>query len=346
MSDTKPSLQSLRGPGQIRRRRLSSEHASQVRIRPLAEGRPFPILIEPDIAGLDLVEWGRGNELIDKLLLEHRALLFRGFSPLDASAFARFVEATSSGEKLEYRDRTTPRTNRGNRVYTSTIHPADQRINAHNEGTYWRQWPAKLYLTCIVAPDEGGETPIGDVRNVLANIPAEIVEEFERKQWMLVRNYNDGFGLPWQEVFQTTDQAEVEEYCRDNGITFQWKDGDRLQTRQVRPAIRVHPITGERVWFNHAAFFHWSTLDQPMQDELLNEFGVENLPYNTLYGDGSPIDEHTAAYIRDAYEKEKVSFPWRVGDVVLIDNMSIYHAREPYKGDREVLVAMADRVVP
>ena len=83
-----------------------------------------------------------------------------------------------------------------------------------------------------------------------------------------------------------------------------------------------------------------------MREELLREFGIEELPYNTQFGDGSDIPEGVAAEIRGAYDREKVAFPWQVGDVVLIDNMSIYHAREPYEGDREVLVAMADRVVP
>lgn len=83
-----------------------------------------------------------------------------------------------------------------------------------------------------------------------------------------------------------------------------------------------------------------------MRSALLAEFGEAGLPYNTYYGDGSPIEPETAAVVRAAYEAERVSFPWQRGDVMLIDNMSIYHARESYTGDREVLVAMADAIVP
>lgn len=338
----------IRAPklGRVHRRAIQDDRRSLVSVRPLAEPHAIPVLLEPTIAGTDLIEWARSaRDYVDELLLRHRALLFRGFKPIDVAGFGAFVAATSR-ERLEYRDRTTPRTTKGDRLYTSTIHPADQRIDPHNEGTYWRRWPAKLYLACMVAPDTGGETPIGDVRRVLQNIPEEVRARFAAKRWMLVRNYNDGFGLPWQEVFQTSSKAEVESYCKENDILFEWKAGDRLRTRQIRSAVRTHPITGEHVWFNHAAFFHYTSLDAQLGSALLAEFGEAGLPYNTYYGDGSPIEHETAAVLRAAYAKEKVSFPWRRGDVVLIDNMSIYHAREAYTGEREVLVAMADTIVP
>ena len=79
-----------------------------------------------------------------------------------------------------------------------------------------------------------------------------------------------------------------------------------------------------------------------MRDPLIREFGMDGLPYNTCYGDGCPIELDVAEHLRDAYAREKVVFPWQSGDVGLLDNMSVAHAREPYTGPREVLVAMTD----
>jgi hypothetical protein len=76
--------------------------------------------------------------------------------------------------------------------------------------------------------------------------------------------------------------------------------------------------------------------------ELLAAFGEEELPYNTYYGDGSPIEPEAAAAVREAYEMEKLIFPWQNGDVMLLDNMSMAHGRQPYKGRREVVVSMAE----
>ena len=273
-----------------RRKSVASSSSDWVKTGPLRDGQRIPLVVRPALDSLSLVDWARQDRArIDELLLEHRALLFRGFGVDSVDRFHEFVMATSNGELLEYRDRTTPRTTEGDRVYTATVHPADQRINAHNEGTYWKRWAQKLYFCCLTAPDSGGETPISDVRSVHDRIDPEVREVFAAKGFMLIRNYNDGFGLRWQEVFQTESRDEVESFCRDNEIEFEWKDGDRLRTRQVRPAIRRHPKTKEEVWFNHAAFYHYTTLDPQTGEALIEEFGQDGIPYNTCYGDGSPI---------------------------------------------------------
>lgn len=313
-----------------------------VKTEPLVPGK-IPLVARPTADGVDLLEWARSNqEHIEKLLMEHSAILFRGFHVTSAAAFEEFARITSEGDLLEYRDRSTPRQSRGDKVYTSTVYPANQRINLHNEGTYWMRWPLKIYFCCLTAPDEGGATPLADVSKVYEHIEPDIRDRFVEKQIMYVRNYNDGFGLPWQEVYQTDDKAEVEAYCRKNNIEFEWKDGDRLRTRQVRPAVRTHPKTGDTVWFNHGAFFHVSTLDPTVGKGLLDTFGEEGLPYNTYYGDGTPIDPEDVTAVMDAYEQETVAFPWEEGDVLMLNNMTVAHSREPYKGDREVITAMTE----
>ena len=308
-----------------------------------AAAQAIPHSIHAPDSQTDLAQWAASRHAaLDELLLEHRALLFRGFNVGSVDDFERFVSASSNGDRLAYRDRSTPRENRGQQIYTSTVYPPDQTIHLHNEGTYWLSWALKLYFCCLQPSQWGGETPIADVRRVHDRIDAGIRQQFLDRKMMLVRNFNDGFGLTWQEVFQTDDPAEVERYCQANDIVFEWKSGNRLRTRQVRPAIRFHPKTKEPVWFNHAAFFHISALDPAMQQVLVSELGEDGLPYNTFFGDGGSIDTATMEHVRDAYRAEKVMFPWERGDVMLLDNMSVAHAREPYGGDREVVVAMTE----
>jgi alpha-ketoglutarate-dependent taurine dioxygenase len=158
---------------------------------------------------------------------------------------------------------------------------------------------------------------------------------------MYVRNYGDGLGLPWHEVFQTTERDEVEEHCRRAEIVCEWKGGDRLCTRQVRPAVRTHPKSGEWVWFNHALFFHVSSLDAETRDAFAG-LSADELPFNTLFGDGTSIDVSLMEEIREAYKQATVSFAWQMGDVLMLDNMLVAHGREPFVGPRKVVVAMAD----
>ncbi|HEU5133187.1 MAG TPA: TauD/TfdA family dioxygenase, partial [Pyrinomonadaceae bacterium] len=156
------------------------------------------------------------------------------------------------------------------------------------------------------------------------------------------RNFGEGFGLPWQETFQTRSKADVEQYCSEHEITCTWLKDDRLRTTQVRPVIARHPRTGELTWFNHATFFHISTLNPTMRDFFLSEFAEEGLPNNTYYGDGSRIEPEVMDHLRQAYLQEKIVFPWQKSDVLMVDNMLASHAREPYSGERRVVTGMAD----
>ncbi len=75
---------------------------------------------------------------------------------------------------------------------------------------------------------------------------------------------------------------------------------------------------------------------------LLESFSENELPYNTYYGDGTPVDSSVLESIRAAYEKETCYFTWQKGDILMIDNMLVVHGRKPFSGKREILVGMAD----
>lgn len=312
-----------------------------VREEPLA-GSDLPLVLSPAASDVDLFSWAEANRAgLEAKLLRHGALLFRGFGVDDIEGLQRLVVAVC-GDLLEYRERSSPRHELADRVYTSTDYPAEQTIFPHNEHSYAKRFPLKLFFGCVVPAESGGETPVGDTRRIFARIDPEVRERFQEKGWMYVRNFHPGFGLSWRTVFQTDDKGKVEEYCRDAGIDFEWRPGDRLRTRQVRPATAVHPRTGETVWFNHATFFHVSTLAPSIREPLLRDFGADDLPNNTYYGDGSPIEPEVVEHLRQAYLGEMVAFPWQRGDVLLIDNMLTAHARNPFTGPRKIAVAMAD----
>lgn len=314
--------------------------AGRVREEPGPAG--LPLVLTPAVAGVDPLAWAAESRAgIEERLLRHAALLFRGFGLPGIEGLQAFVRAVC-GDLLEYKERSSPRSELGDRVYTSTDYPAEQPIFPHNEHSYARRFPLKLFFSCVTAAETGGETPVGDTRRILGHIDPDVRRRFEEKGWMYVRNFHPGFGLAWQTVFQTDDPVRVEAYCREAGIDCEWRSGGRLRTRQVRPATARHPRTGEAVWFNHATFFHVSTLPAAIREPLLRDFGEEDLPNHTWYGDGSPIEPEVAEHLRQAYLREMVAPPWQEGDILLIDNMLAAHARNPFTGSRKVLVAMAD----
>ena len=82
-------------------------------------------------------------------------------------------------------------------------------------------------------------------------------------------------------------------------------------------------------------------LPRPTRDTLLKLVGEEGLPRNCYYGDGSPIDPKDIQILLDAYQQEAREFPWQRGDFLLLDNMLTCHGRNPFSGERNVLVAMS-----
>lgn len=315
---------------------------STVKVECLQDGRLLPLVIEPSTEGINLITWTLENrEFLQQSLLKHGAILLRNFGVQAVESFAEFTTAASD-DVMEYRERSSPRHEVGEKIYTSTDYPAPQKIFPHNEHSYSLHIPLKLFFFCETPAPQGGETPLADCRLILQRIAPEIKERFIEKNWMYVRNFGDGFGLSWETVFQTTDRSEVESYCRRNAIEVEWKDGNRLRTRQVRPVIARHPRSGEEVWFNHLVFFHVSTLEPMIRDVMLESFEEEDLPNNTYYGDGATIEPEVLDHLREVYLKELVSFKWQQGDIVMLDNMLTAHSRAAYAGPRKVLFAMAD----
>ena len=325
------------------KRRAVTVGQGLVTARPLFLDRELPLLIEPSVSALDPVSWAAHNrDFIEASLRKHGGILFRNFNLKTSEQFAQFMAAVAD-ELLEYNERSSPRTQVTDHVYTSTDYPPRYSIFVHNENSYQRHWPMKIFFFCETPSESGGETPIADCRRVYASLPASIKERFKAKQWMYVRNFGDGFGLPWRTVFQTDDRAVVEEHCRRNGIDVKWKSEDRLRLRAVRDAVHQHAYTGEEVWFNHATFFHISTMEPAIRDALLAEVAEDDLPTNSYYGDGSPIEPEVLAELRRLYHAETVSFPWQRGDTLLLDNMLAAHGRAPYSGPRKILVGMAQQ---
>jgi alpha-ketoglutarate-dependent taurine dioxygenase len=303
-------------------------------------------VIEADAYGLRLADWTAGrSEQIQELATRHGAVLLRGFSSTDVQDFEKGVE-NLCGAALEYRFRASPRTEVGRNIYTATDYPADQKIFPHNEHAYSPFCPTYLVFYCEAPATTGGETPIGDNRRITRAIDPAVKEEFLRRGVLYVRNYGDGFGLPWQTAFQTDDRGEVERYCASIGVQTKWVSERRLRTRQAGPAMIRHPRTGEEIWFNHATFFHVTTLPQVVRRSLQAEFGEHELPTQTYYGDGAPIDASTLEHLRDVYRDAMRSFMWRARDVLFVDNILTVHAREPFSGPRRVFVAMGQAFRP
>lgn len=320
---------------------VTSPDLADLRIEP-----GLPVVVSPR-AGADMT-LADAAPLLQRIVAEslERAggVHFTGFRIESIEAFQRF--AASFGDPLiGYEFASTPRSQVEGAVYTSTEYPPHRSIPLHNEQSYTREWPMRIWFHCALAARSGGATPIADSRAVYRALSPSLVERFAKRELLYVRNFGQGLDLPWQNAFGTEDPREVERICAARGIACAWRDsedGERLlRTEERCQAVARHPRTGDMVWFNQANLFHLSTLDEDMQEALVDAVGLDNVPRNVFYGDGAPLEADALAEIRAVLDDERITFPWLTGDVLMLDNMLSAHARDPFEGPRKVVVAMA-----
>ena len=303
-------------------------------IKTASKDNPFTISSNTE---RDPLEWAeKHKDQINRLLLEHGAILLRGFKIDNAENFNELF-SIFSGNAIEYKNRTSPRDQVYSNVYTSTNHPKSETIHMHTENSYSNIYNRIIAFYCLVPAPIGGETPIADERKLLASLKKETVEEFKAKGIQYVRNTIPGIGLSWKTIYQTEDKEDVAKFLKENGHDFIWVDSDHLRIKWTLPAFQNHPITGEEMWFNHMFFGHKSLYDP----SVLEYFEEEDLPFATYFGDGTEIGPEVIAEFTNFYKEHSIIFTWEKDDFLLLDNLMFSHGRNPFKGDRTILTAMS-----
>ncbi|MFI1534804.1 TauD/TfdA family dioxygenase [Streptomyces anandii] len=315
-----------------------SSPASLLEVEPRPD-RPAILRVE---APVDAAGWAAGNrEALRAQVTEHGAVLVRGLGLRDADQ-AGAVFSRLAGTLMTEREAFAPRDLHGPKLYSSTAWPANQPMCMHHELSYALEVPGLMLFACLTAPAEGGATAVADGEEVLRALPRELTERFEREGWLLTRSYNDEIGASLEESFGTDDRETVENYCRAHSIDFAWQPDGSLRTRQRRAAVVNHPVTGRRCWFNQIAFLNQWTLAPEVREYLVDEYGEDGLPFNTRYGDGTPIGEDVVELLNATYDRHTRREPWQKGDLMLVDNIRTAHSREAFTGERQVVVALAD----
>ena len=309
----------------------------------LQSEQTLPLIITPAVKDLDIIDLVKSKrQFLEDKLLKHGAILFRNCQLNSITDFENLAQTICPNLFGNYGD--LPRTGISEKVYGSTPYPADKTILFHNESSHLHCYPQKIWFFCVQPAQQGGETPIVDCRQVYQLLDSQLRSKLEQKQLMYVRNYIEGLDVSWQDFFHTEDKKIVEEHCIKSEMEFEWLPNNGLRTSKIRPAIAQHPQTKEKIFFNQIQLHHISYLDPKVRESLVSVFGKDNLPRNVYYGDSSPLEPEEIAAINQAYQQASISFPWQKGDVLMLDNLLTAHSRNPYKGERKIVVAMGEMI--
>jgi len=309
----------------------------------LTPGDTYPLVLTPAAGKVDVAAWAAENRgYLAQSLLAHGAVLLRGFGIGSPADFERVASAICPELFGEYGD--LPREGVSGKVYGSTPYPPNQPILFHNESSHLPRWPLKQFFACMQASETGGETPILDCRETARVLDKAIFDRFAEKGLVYVRNFCEDIDVSWQPFFKTEDKKVVEKICLEGGMTCEWVRGRTLRIKQKARAVARHPRTGETVFFNQVQLHHPFCLDPATRKSLVALFKEEGLPRNVYYGDGSKIEDATMAELDRVFWRTARSFPWQNGDMIMLDNMLVAHARKPYTGPRKIVVAMGEMV--
>ncbi len=303
--------------------------------------------------------WIKENKSsLEERLTRDGALLFRGFPVQNHNDFYSLLDLfiEPHEELLDYKGGYSPRQKVDNKIYTSTSAPPFVNILLHQEMCYVKDFPSKLGFYCDQASEQGGETPLADARQILKDIPRNIIKEFKDKgiiyhRKMLYRSsLRKCFGKAqspmnastWNYVFETDNKEDVEATCKTLSQSYTWNSDRSLTTEAKVSAIQKHPKTAERVWFNTIHFFvHEKYMFGKFLGPIIRLFRkLTGEEFEVFFGDGKVIPLSMKKQILEIIDKNTFTFQWQKGDVLIIDNYLCMHGRNPFTGHRKIYAGL------
>lgn len=303
---------------------------------------PYAMICEEQGTLAESALWTSSHrDVLLELAGKHGTVLFRGFPIENAEDFDLIVSAFQL-ENFPYKQSLSNavRVNFTERVFSANEAPSEVQILYHHEMAQTPLFPKWILFSCEIAPQQGGATPLCR-SDVLYERLARECPEFIQKCEQLGLKYSNvmpgvddaasGMGRSWASTLGVDTKNAAEARLAELNYSWEWQDDGCLRaTTPTLPAVKELP-DGRKSFFNQliAAYCGWK--DQ------------RNDPSTAIrHGDDSILD--ASAVMTAAKIADEITFKmnWQVGDVVLIDNTVVMHARKPFVGKRKVIASLAE----
>ncbi|KAG7806219.1 hypothetical protein KL921_004947 [Ogataea angusta] len=328
-------------------------------------GREFPVAYNlhnsdgshsPDELAAFLAELG-ARGFFNKQLKNHGVVVLRHTGTTDPEVISRYVEAiaTSSGnEEFEQTGVTAKRTIVTPHLSTANEGPSNLAIYQHNEFSRFLKYPSRLFFVCTRYKAAGGATPLvhgGELFAALEQVYPDFLTELGNKGLYMKQTWplETDNSTAWRDYFcfgrdlHTNEDLEtqknkasvlVEEYVSKD--YYFDENNDLIVGQHSRPIrnYRVSETESYPVLFNSIAAYYADSKFKSnayQKTAALDYDNSEPIPIKYL-------DELLEQSIKLAYHHE-----WQEGDIAIVDNHQVSHGREPWDGERHVLVSMWDQ---
>ena len=320
-----------------------------------------PLFIEAassKVATIDgFVNWVKANRpSLDRLLIQHGGMVFRGFPVKTADDFNAWVALYDQFES-GYAGGATLRSKIKGNVFESTRYSADLKIPQHQEMAYVRDYPGRIAFHCHTRAKDGGETPINDMRRLTAELPESLRMKLAERGTLVTRNFAappaDGSvefsehpdERSWKTAFYTDNADEVIQICADKGMEPIWNDNKSLTVRNRLDAFTKHPSTGEVIY--RSSIHMWSGRaymaedSSPTRAERIHKmYAGQKYRSDVSLGDGSQLSADECKLINQLHDDGEIAWDWQEGDVMLLDNLIMAHGRNSFVGERLTQAAL------
>jgi len=309
-------------------------------------GLDFPLVITPsdDQTATDPQAFGRwvnsNKDQLQALLIKHGAVLFRDFAAPTPQTFEDVLDNTDF-KNMPYVGGAAPRSQvTSSRIVTANESPASEKIPFHHEMAQVPNPPGYIFFYCDIAADEGGATSIlhsAEIYNKFAANNPQFAEKIEHQGVRYIRvmpevtDTESAIGRSWKDTFQVQTREQAEAQMAEAGMSWQWlEDGSVRTETSTLPAIRFDQETQEKVFFNSivAVYTGWNDPRNSGESSVIS-------------ADGDFMDKDAISQIVEDMENLSVKFKWHQGDVLWINNYTVLHSRQPFKGDRRILASIS-----
>jgi hypothetical protein len=298
---------------------------------------------------------------IDKVLKEHGAILFRDFPFDKAEDFDSFVCSWDDWQDLSYEKSMSFAVRRklSNRICTTNEGKSGGLV-FHHEQAQTPLWPSNVFFCCLLPaqPGDGGATGIVSsdlVYNELKKRHSKFIKNCEEHGVRYTvyagpkQDPTKGAGRSWKSFFHVSTKEECEAKLKAGGWDWEWGVGANGQpasgpdflkcTTPVLDAVKIAPGTEKKCFFNQliattANALEFSKVGQsgggynPLED-VPTQAGIDAC---VRFGNGGIVPLDILMEAKQICEDHAINICWEKGDVALVSNYLMMHARRPWNG--------------
>ena len=240
----------------------------------------------------------------------------------------------------------------------------------HHEQAQTPLWPSYVFFCCVLPakPGDGGATGLVSSHLVYKELKQKYPEFIDKCETHGVRytvyagaeqDPTKGAGRSWKSFFHASTKEECELKMKAGGWDYEWGgigpngnqlDADYLKcTTPVLEAVKVAPGSGSSSSStsndNKKCFFNQliATTANALEFSRVGTLGggydpsidiptQEGIDACVKFGDGSSVSLDILLDAKQICEDKAIDVCWEQGDVALVSNYLMMHARRPWNG--------------